>query len=93
MFETIRDATEHFWSFLSEIEVVPLLIGIGCQLMKLLCTSRAWRNVLAAAYPDRPVRWRPIGAAYVAGVGVNAVLPARGGRHRTREIPRRGGRG
>jgi len=77
--ETIRDATEHFWDFLSEIEVVPLLIGIGCQLMKLLCTSRAWRNVLAAAYPEQPVPWRPIGAAYVAGVGVNAVLPARGG--------------
>ena len=79
MIETIRDATEHFWDFLSEIEVVPLLIGIGCQLMKLLCTSRAWRNVLAAAYPEQPVPWRPIGAAYVAGVGVNAVLPARGG--------------
>ena len=79
MFETIRDAIEHFWDFLSEIEVLPLLAAIGCQLLKLLCTSRAWRNVLAAAYPDRPVRWRPIGAAYVAGVGVNAVLPARGG--------------
>ena len=79
VFETIRDATEHFWDFLSEIELLPLLAAIGCQLLKLACTSRAWRNVLAAAYPDRPVPWRPIGAAYVAGVGVNAVLPARGG--------------
>ena len=79
MFETIRDATEHFWSFLSEIEVVPLLIGDRLPAHEAPCTSRAWRNVLAAAYPDQPVRWRPIGAAYVAGVGVNAVLPARGG--------------
>jgi uncharacterized membrane protein YbhN (UPF0104 family) len=77
--ETIRTATEHFWDFLSEIELVPLFAAIGCQLLKLACVSRAWRNVLAAAYPDRPVRWRPIGAAYVAGVGVNAIVPARGG--------------
>jgi uncharacterized membrane protein YbhN (UPF0104 family) len=77
--ETIRTAIEHFWDFLSEISLVPLLAAIGCQLVKLACVSRAWRNVLAAAYPDRRVGWRPIGAAYVAGVGVNAILPARGG--------------
>jgi uncharacterized membrane protein YbhN (UPF0104 family) len=35
--------------------------------------------VLVAAYDDRPVPWRPIYGAYVAGVGVNAILPARAG--------------
>jgi uncharacterized membrane protein YbhN (UPF0104 family) len=79
VYESIRTATEHFWDFLSEIAIVPLLAGIGCHLLKLACTSRAWRNVLAAAYPDRSVRWRPILAAYVSGVGVNAIVPARGG--------------
>ncbi|HET8742394.1 MAG TPA: lysylphosphatidylglycerol synthase transmembrane domain-containing protein [Gaiella sp.] len=79
MIETIRTAVEHFWDFLSEIELVPLLAAIGCQVLKLACVSRAWRNVLAAAYPDRTVPWSGIGAAYVAGVGVNAILPARGG--------------
>ena len=79
MFETIRDATEHFWHFLSEIEVLPLLAGIGCQLLKLVCTSRAWRNVLAAAYPDVGVKWSSIYAAYLAGVGINAIVPARAG--------------
>ena len=79
MIETIRTAIEHFWDFLSEIEVIPLLAAIGCQVLKLACVSRAWRNVLAAAYPDRRVPWSGIGAAYVAGVGVNAILPARGG--------------
>ena len=77
--DTIRTAIEHFWDFLSEIAVVPLLLAIVCQLLKLACYSRAWRNVLAAAYPDRRVPWHQIGAAYVAGVGVNAILPARGG--------------
>jgi glycosyltransferase 2 family protein len=77
--EEIRTASESFWHFLSDIAILPLLAAIVCQLLKLCCTSRAWRNVLAAAYPDRPVRWPPILAAYVAGVGVNAIVPARAG--------------
>jgi len=79
VFETIRTAIEEFWGFLSDIAILPLLAAIGCHLLKLACTSRAWRNVLAAAYPELPVRWPPILAAYVSGVGVNAILPARGG--------------
>jgi len=77
--DEIRTASESFWHFLSDIAILPLLVAIVCQLLKLCCTSRAWRNVLAAAYPDRPVRWPPILAAYVAGVGVNAIVPARAG--------------
>src|SRR5262245_29202197 len=44
-----------------------------------MCTSKAWRNVLAAAYPEAQVRWISIYAAYIAGVGVNAIIPARAG--------------
>ena len=43
------------------------------------CTSRAWRNVLAAAYPEERVPWISIYGAYLAGVGINAVIPARAG--------------
>jgi uncharacterized membrane protein YbhN (UPF0104 family) len=39
----------------------------------------AWRNILAAAYPDRPVPRRPILGAYLAGVGINAIVPVRAG--------------
>jgi uncharacterized membrane protein YbhN (UPF0104 family) len=39
----------------------------------------AWRNVLAAAYPDRRVARVPILGAYLAGVGVNALVPVRAG--------------
>ena len=41
--------------------------------------SLAWRNVLAAAYPDRRVGLLPVMAAYAAGVALNAIAPARGG--------------
>jgi uncharacterized membrane protein YbhN (UPF0104 family) len=77
--DTIRTAVEQFWDFLSDIAILPLLAAIGCHLLKLACTSRAWRNVLAAAYPELNVRWPPILAAYVSGVGVNAIVPARAG--------------
>ena len=73
------DATEVFFDRLAAVDMRPLAIAIACHLVKLMCTSRAWRNVIAAAYPQQRVRWRPIFGAYVSAVGVNAVLPARGG--------------
>ena len=79
MVDSIRAAIEQFWDFLSDIAILPLLAAIGCHLLKLACTSRAWRNVLAAAYPEQGVRWPPILAAYVAGVGINSIVPARAG--------------
>jgi uncharacterized membrane protein YbhN (UPF0104 family) len=41
--------------------------------------SLAWRNVLRAAYPDRPVPLLGVAGAYAAGVALNAFTPARGG--------------
>ena len=75
----VLDAIEAFFAHLSSVELVPLLIAVGCHLVKLACTSRAWRNVIAAAYPDERVPWPPILGAYVVGVGVNAVVPVRAG--------------
>jgi glycosyltransferase 2 family protein len=75
----VLDAIEAFFTHLSSVELIPLLIAVGCHLVKLACTSRAWRNVIAAAYPEERVPWPPILGAYVAGVGINAVIPARGG--------------
>jgi uncharacterized membrane protein YbhN (UPF0104 family) len=46
---------------------------------KILARTRAWRNILAAALPDSEVPWRTVLAAYVAGIGVNALIPARSG--------------
>lgn len=45
----------------------------------LLCRSRAWFNTLRAAYPNERFRWRRLIGAYVAGVGINSILPARAG--------------
>ena len=76
---TVLDATREFWDYLASVDRRALAIAIGCHIAKTMCTSRAWRNVLAAAYPEERVRWRSIYAAYIAGVGVNSIFPARAG--------------
>ncbi len=75
----VFDAIGVFFEQLASVQFGPLLLAICCHLLKTLCTSRAWRNAIAAAYPEDPVPWRTIYGAYVSAVGVNAVLPARGG--------------
>ncbi len=79
MFDRLSDATTAFLDTLSSVDPRFVLLGICCHLAKMACTSRAWRNVLTAAYSGTPIRWLPIYGAYVAGVGVNAILPARAG--------------
>lgn len=75
----VLDAISTFWSHIEDIRLAPLAVAMACQVVKLTCASRAWRNVLVAAYPEQRVRWRSIFGAYAAGVGVNAVFPARAG--------------
>jgi uncharacterized membrane protein YbhN (UPF0104 family) len=75
----VLDGIDAFLDRLGSVEVMPLLLAILCHVAKMACTSRAWRNVLAAAYPDADVPWRSVLGAYLAGVGVNAIVPARAG--------------
>ncbi len=75
----VLHATGVFFDRLAAVHWQPLGVAVGLHLLKLIVVSRAWRNVVAAAYPHSRVRWRTMFAAYVAGTGVNAVIPARAG--------------
>lgn len=75
----VLDGIDAFLDQLTAVDPLPVLFAVLAQLAKLTCTSLAWRNVLAAAYPDRTVRRRSIIGAYLAGVGVNAIIPLRAG--------------
>jgi uncharacterized membrane protein YbhN (UPF0104 family) len=68
-----------FFGHLADVGWVWLAAALGCHFLKLCCVSRAWRNIIAAAYPDTEVRWRSVLGGILARVGVNAVIPARGG--------------
>jgi uncharacterized membrane protein YbhN (UPF0104 family) len=75
----VLHAIKVFFEQLAAVQFGALGLGILCHVVKTMCTSRAWRNTIAASYPDEPVRWSSIYAAYLSGVGVNAIIPARGG--------------
>jgi len=68
-----------FFEQLAAVELGSLALAACCHLVKTACTSRAWRNTIAAAYPEERVPWPSIYASYVSAVGVNAIVPARGG--------------
>jgi uncharacterized membrane protein YbhN (UPF0104 family) len=77
--QSLIDAIDAFLDGVTGISWTPLGLAICCHLGRIVSRSRAWRNVIAAAYPDERVRWRDVYGGYVAGVGVNAILPGRGG--------------
>lgn len=72
-------AAEALFDHLAAIHWRFVALAAVLHLLKMAFRTRAWRNILAAAHPEADVRWRTVLGAYVAGVGVNAILPARGG--------------
>jgi len=73
------DAVGKFFNSLASIHFVALLIGLAAFIAYLTIRSRAYFNVLRAAYPDERFEFRKIWGAYMAAYGFNNVVPARGG--------------
>ena len=73
------DAVGQFFSDLAAVHWPALLIGLLFFGANLTIRSRAFFNSLRAAYPSVSFEWRRIWGAYVAAVGFNNVVPARGG--------------
>lgn len=59
------------WGYLA----AGLLLGLGCNIAR----AHAWANALRAAYPGGRVNELRVIASFLAGAGMNAALPARGG--------------
>jgi len=78
-FERFFDLSAEFFGHLSDIRWTPFAIALLCLLAMQLCRAWAWRNVLSAAYPGQRIAFLPLGAAYLAGAGINAIVPAHGG--------------
>src|SRR5215211_1771157 len=78
-FESFRHGAQEFFHRLADIGWPAMAIALGFYLAHLLARSRAWQNVLRAAYPDRKIPYARIAAAYLAGAGLNSFIPARVG--------------
>jgi uncharacterized membrane protein YbhN (UPF0104 family) len=73
------DATEAFFSALASVSWGALLLGVLCHLVRLALRVRGWQNILRASYPGERILYGGVFGAYMAGVGVNAIAPARVG--------------
>jgi uncharacterized membrane protein YbhN (UPF0104 family) len=73
------DATQAFFNRLGDVGLEPLAIALAFHTSNLLLRTRAWYAIIRAAYPNARYRWRSCAGAYLAGVGLNALIPARGG--------------
>jgi uncharacterized membrane protein YbhN (UPF0104 family) len=73
------DALRVFLNHLADVQLWPLAIALLLHTVNLLLRTGAWYSILRAAYPGVRYRYRSCAGAYLAGVGVNAIAPARGG--------------
>jgi uncharacterized membrane protein YbhN (UPF0104 family) len=78
-FRKFFDAVDQFFSNLADVHFGTLFLALLCFTAYLSLRARASYNILRAAYPGTPFRYRDIWGAYFAGYGFNSVIPARGG--------------
>lgn len=78
-FDSFTEAASRFFSDLAAVHWGALLVGLAFFGLNLTLRSRAFFHSLRAAYPTAVFQWRRIWGAYVAAVGFNNVVPARGG--------------
>src|SRR5918999_2996194 len=72
-------AAESFIGFLGRVDLPYLAAALALSLALQLCRGHAWANALRAAYPGDAVSERGVVASFLIGVGMNGILPARGG--------------
>ncbi len=78
-FDRFFNAAAEFFRNLSEIHWTAFGVALLFLLAMQLARAWAWRNVLRASYPDQPIPYMPLAAAYLFGAGVNAIVPAHAG--------------
>jgi uncharacterized membrane protein YbhN (UPF0104 family) len=72
-------AVKVFFDELAGVGWGALAIALGLHFGKVLLRTVAWRNILRASFPDQGIRWAPVSGAYIAGVGINSIVPGRAG--------------
>jgi glycosyltransferase 2 family protein len=77
--EAFAAAAARFFEHLSDVHWTPFALALACLAAMQLARAWAWRNVLRAAYPGVRISFLELSAAYLAGAGINAILPAHAG--------------
>lgn len=78
--ERAHSACELVVSAATNVEPAWLAAGVGLQVISQVVRIRGWWHILRAAFPScSTLRSRDVTAAYLAGAGLNGLLPARAG--------------
>lgn len=77
--ESFANAAAQFFAHLSDIHWTPFALALLCLAAMQIARAWAWRNVLHAAYPGVRISFLELAAAYLAGAGINAIVPAHAG--------------
>jgi uncharacterized membrane protein YbhN (UPF0104 family) len=72
-------AAETFFENLAAIEWGAMAVALALWAVMLVARAHGWTNVLRASYPDTEISERRIQASFLAGAGINAIIPARAG--------------
>jgi glycosyltransferase 2 family protein len=75
----VIDAAHTFFDQLAAVGWTMLGTGVALYVVRLVTRAFAWRNILGASFPQATIRRRDVFGAYVAGVGLNSLAPARAG--------------
>jgi uncharacterized membrane protein YbhN (UPF0104 family) len=73
------DGSKAFFEAIAAVGWAALGLAVVFHVLRLVLRVRGWQNILRAAYPASRISYWPVFGSYVAGVGVNAIVPARGG--------------
>jgi len=65
----VAEFFESFGRAFSHLVVWAFLLGVAAHLLRTVVRSRAWRNYLAASFPNATVRWRDAYGAYLVKQG------------------------
>jgi uncharacterized membrane protein YbhN (UPF0104 family) len=72
-------AAETFFENLAAIEWGAMAVALALWTVMLVARAHGWSNALRASYPDQEISERHIQASFLAGAGINAIIPARAG--------------
>jgi uncharacterized membrane protein YbhN (UPF0104 family) len=72
-------AAETFFEHLADIHWTAMAVALAMWTLMLLARGHAWTNALRASYPDGEVNELRVQASFMAGAGINAIIPARAG--------------
>lgn len=91
--DSLVRAFESLFDRLPAVAWPPLALALVLHVARTAARSRAWRNVLAAAYPGEDVRWRSVfaGGGSKSGGATDAGSvrsPTCGSRTRNQGVPR-----